>query len=531
MKFKLYFIIFLFFFPLIIVCQDKYYIIYFKDKNQKGIDISECLSEKAIDRRLRDNIEFDQIDLPVNKEYIAEICSVSKDSEIILTSRWLNCAVIKCGSETSFNYDFISQIFIIDLDSKLSDNKTDEENIPEYEELDLISFNYGACEAQYRLVNGIYLHNEGYTGKNVTIAVIDDGFYGVNNASYPFKNTNIIGTKNFITNTNVYSANAGYHGTMCLSLLAANLPGLIIGTAPNANYLLLKSEDTSFESILEEYAWVAAAEYADSCGVDIISSSLNYTEFDDPSTSHTYDKLDGKSCPITIGAEIAASRGIIVVNSAGNYGNSPWKYIGAPADGANVIAVGGVSADSSYYHVSSIGPTADNRFKPDLCALGSQVTVLYPLSGTGIFEMSGTSFAAPVIAGFTACVMEANPNISSTKIKSSLYSSCHQKDSPNNQTGRGIPDFQKTLRYAGVEIYKKPDVNIYPNPCSDYIIISSIDEIKRIEILSINGSQLLSLENSTVNNITIRLNEIKDKILIVKITLFDNVYYQKIMKE
>lgn len=354
--------------------------------------------------------------------------------------------------------------------------------------------NYGESEIQNNIVNGIELHNKGYYGKDVTIAILDDGFYKVNVYSafdHLYKENRIITTKNFINNLNVY--NTGFHGCMVLSTIAGYIPGSLIGAAPKANYMLFKTEDDNIESILEEYAWVAAAEYADSLGVDIISSTSVYTTFDDSHYSHTYNDLDGVTCPITIGAEIASSKGILVFNSAGNYGNTNWNYIGAPSDGKNVIAIGGINRDSTLWNSSSLGPTFDGRIKPDLCALSSNVVVLDPINnGINTTYMSGTSFAEPIVAGFSACLLEAFKNIENAKIKSAIYLSSDRYNSPNNKFGYGIPNFLESFDILS-QISDSSDLNlneilVYPNPIkNNEFYIKSYNDIKNIQILDLNG--------------------------------------------
>lgn len=475
--------------------EGRYYVIYFKDKGDNILNISKdnLLSKNSIEKRIKQNIPIDYLDYPIYTKYVDKV--VENNVKVILYSKWLNCIVINVKDfvfdveKTLQNYDFISKIIPVNYVSKT----TTSNNKNKYFNNELLK-NNREFELQNNFVNGLELHNKGYLGKDVTIAVLDDGFYNVNVYSafeHLYNENRVIATKNFINNSNIYKT--GFHGCMVLSTLAAYIPESLIGSAPKANYMFFKTEDDYFESILEEYAWVAAAEYADSLGVDIISSTSVYTIFDNEYDSHSYSDLDGVTCPITIGAEIAASKGILVFNSAGNYGNSDWNYIGAPADGKNVIAIGGVNKDSTLWNSSSIGPTFDERIKPDLCALASNVVVLDPMgNGTNTTYMSGTSFAEPVVAGFSACLLEAFKNVEIAKIRDAIYLSSDRYNYPDNKFGYGIPNFLEAFNILSqISDYSEDDINeiiVYPNPINNNeFYIKSYNEVKNIQIFDANG--------------------------------------------
>jgi hypothetical protein len=293
------------------------------------------------------------------------------------------------------------------------------------------------------MLNGIALHDLGYDGMGMTIAVLDAGFTNTNTIpafSYLWNNNRILGYKDFVSPQapNLFSSHT--HGTSVLSTMGAYLPGDMVGTAPQASYWLLRSEDGATEYLVEELNWVSAAEFADSVGADIINSSLGYTTFDNPAQDHTYQDMNGNTTPVTIGADKAVSKGMIVVNSAGNSGGSSWQYIGAPADGDSVFSIGAVNSIGAYVSFSSTGPTSDGRTKPDVVAQGSGTTIIN--AGTGnVSTGSGTSFSSPVTAGMVSCLWQAHPNRRNTEILEAIRQSGSLAGNPDQQLGWGIPNY------------------------------------------------------------------------------------------
>jgi subtilisin family serine protease len=296
---------------------------------------------------------------------------------------------------------------------------------------------YGDAYNQLEMLGGNKLHREGYTGEGMTIAVIDAGFYKVDElAVFSDLQNQILSTYDFVDgNSNVYDDHT--HGMMVLSTMGGK--GEMTGTAPEANYILLRTEDVFSENLIEEYMWVCAAEYADSAGADIINSSLGYTTFDDALQNHTYEDMDGETAPISIGAGIAFSKGIIVVNSAGNSGNSSWNFIGAPADNFDVLSVGAVDENEEFASFSSYGPNADGALKPNVVAQGKN-TVIISSSDT-VRTGSGTSFSSPITAGMVACLWGAQPNQTPETVKDAIYKSADRYLNPDNQFGYGVPDY------------------------------------------------------------------------------------------
>ena len=231
------------------------------------------------------------------------------------------------------------------------------------------------------MLNGDALHDMGYDGAGKIIAILDAGFLNANNLDAfdsLWNNGQILGTRDFVSPQNPNIFGSHYHGTMVLSTMGANWPGQMVGTAPKADYWLIRTEDGDSECLIEELNWVSGAEFADSLGADVINSSLGYTTFDDPTLDHSYEDMDGNTTPVTIGADMAVSKGMIVVNSAGNSGGSFWQYIGAPADGDSVFSIGAVDGLGNYAYFSSTGPTYDGRMKPNVVAQGQGSTIIDP---------------------------------------------------------------------------------------------------------------------------------------------------------
>jgi hypothetical protein len=233
------------------------------------------------------------------------------------------------------------------------------------------------------------------------------------------------------------------HGMQCLSTIAANIPGQFVGTAPKASFYLFRSEDAATEYPIEEHNWVCAAERVDSAGGDVISSSLGYTSFDAPIQSHTYAEMNGNTTIAAIGADLAAKKGILVVNAAGNDGGNAWKYINTPADGDSVLAVGAVDVNGAVGGFSSYGPSSDGQVKPDVAAVGVSAVVQFP--NNTIARNNGTSFATPIIAGLVTCLWQGFQEFNNMKIINSLRQSGSIANAPNDRIGYGIPDVKKAV--------------------------------------------------------------------------------------
>lgn len=422
-----------------------------KDKTGTPFTVSNpsaFLSAKSLARRAVHNISVDQTDLPVNPVYVQQI-NMLQHVDIVYTSKWLNGVMITIDSNSVAqpalaaikNFSFVLDTFKVKYYRLLVPPKPD----PSFfqakasgEQEILGNYNYGGSNGQVKQLGVECLHNNGYRGQDMTIAVMDVGFTFVdtNPVFDSLRNEGRIkGTRDFVAGgVNAYQG--GTHGTMVLSCMAANKPGTALGTAPKANYWLLRTEDNSSETLTEEYNWIRGAEFADSVGVDMITTSLGYTTFDNPVQNHNYATLNGKTAPMSIAATMAARKGIFVLNAAGNEGQSSWRYISVPGDADSICTVGAVDTLGVLAGFSSVGPTADGRLKPDLvaCGLGSWVC-----EQSVCFPGNGTSFATPVLAGAVACFWQANKNLSNHKILDTLRKTATQANSPNNFKGWGVP--------------------------------------------------------------------------------------------
>lgn len=420
--------------------QEKYrYVVYFKDKgdNKDLIYKPELfLSERAIERRKKYKIDIIEQDLPVNKEYIAEL---SNDFRVIGKSRWFNLAMVEVDSHSDStilkNYDFVDKIKWVGTYIYEAGN----ENIYSGDiNTSEMPNSYGYMEDFVKINNIDKFHALGFKGNGKLIAVLDDGFCSVDKIKGGWNN-NIIGAHDFVDGRDDIVYRIGWHGTRVFSLMAANLEKKYIGTAPEASYLLLRTEYLEAEQPAEEFYWCFAAEYADSIGADIINSSLGYNIYDSDFCSYSHDDLDGNSI-ISKSADFAARCGIIVVCSAGNEGNKAWKKITVPADARNVLSVGALDKNSSTLvaSFSSFGPTADGRVKPDILAPG----YIYTINKNGEVEFgNGTSFSSPLVAGAMACLSQALPNVSSLDLIDYVRSTASNFEEPNYRMGYGTADF------------------------------------------------------------------------------------------
>lgn len=422
--------------------------VYFKDKPSEATFIntpSTMLTQRALDRRTRYNISLDVKDVPVEASYVLQIKNADGIS-VKARSKWLNALHIQglqSDIENLLNLNFVDKVEFANKSlNTLGKNNSAQKTIQQKNKLDFTTdFNYGNAANQIEMLKGDALHQNNFTGKGMQIAIIDAGFPNVD-TYLAFKrirdNNQILGGYDFVNrNENFYTGH--YHGMAVLSTIAGYIDNQFIGTAPDAQFYLFISEDNINESPLEESLWVEAAEKADSLGVDVINTSLGYTKFDNPSYDYSYSDMDGKTTFISRGAQIAFSRGMIVVNAAGNEGNNAWNYINAPADAESVLSIGAVNASGTIASFSSYGPTSDGRIKPDVCAQGAGV---YIINSTGnIATSNGTSFASPVLTGVITCLWQAFPNKTNAEITQLVKESAHLFTSPTAQEGNGIPDF------------------------------------------------------------------------------------------
>lgn len=481
------------------------FFIRFTDKANSAYSVSNpsaFLSARAIARRTLHSIPVTEQDLPVNQNYIDGV--VAQGAGLISRSKWFNGITVVCDSSVLANIMTLPYVLnstkVIRPVSNPNNTKF-ETGIPfaRRSELRTSSFDYGFAYNQIHLMNGEYLHNNGYTGSGMVIAVLDAGFYSVDNltAFDSLRNRNgILGTWDFVDNNfSVYEDDT--HGMEVLSTIAGNVPGELVGTAPDADFWLLRTEDVFSENIIEEYNWAAGAEFADSVGADVITSSLGYSEFDDSTASHTYADMNGHTCPSSIAADIAVSKGILVVASAGNSGNNLWHYISAPADGDSVLAVGAVDSDGNYVSFSSYGPSSDGDIKPNVAAKGANATVADPFGTIG--GANGTSFSCPILAGAATCLIQAHPDKSVIEVKQAIEKSANYFNTPTDTLGYGIPNFSSAdFILSGIDDRDNiTSLLIYPNPVTEnlYIqIFSYSSDLMKLQLIDLMGKVVSSFE-------------------------------------
>ncbi len=484
-----------------------YYWVAFSNKDHSPWSLSapgEFLSERAILRRERQNIPIDSLDLPVNSSYVADVLSLG--AEFIHSSKWLNGITVRATVE-NFKTEALNLPFVreVSLTKRSASNKSAVIKFQE-PELPVLLNNkfltgYGESSHQVMQLSAHFFHEQNFRGQGMQIAVLDAGFSNAD--KYPafdslWVNQQILGVKNFVDDNSVFDAHP--HGMSVLSIMGGNIPDMLIGTAPKASYWLIRTEDTKTEFIVEEDNWVAGAEFADSVGVDIINSSLGYFTFDDPGMNHTFVDMDGKTTRITQGANIAVSRGMLVFASAGNEGNSSWKYIIAPSDGDSVIGVGAVNKEGLPAPFTSWGFASDGDVKPNVSAVGWS-TIIVRSSGS-VGAGNGTSYSSPVLAGAAACLWQANPDAAAHHVKQAIEKSAHLYDNPDSLVGYGIPDLKIADWILKTSVAERHEIKntwqVYPNPAQDYVVLQKNGKVTssdlQINFYSVDGKLLRKQE-------------------------------------
>lgn len=455
---------------------------------------STYLSPKAIQRRIRQHISIDSTDLPISAAYLDSIRSVPNVT-VMNISKWLNQVLIKTSDLAAIakinGFVFVKKTAPLAVQSRPGMenplNQKFREPIREVAPPEMLNgayghsgglgtpvLNYGNSYNQIHLHEGEYLHDRGYTGSGITIAILDAGFYGykTNIAMDSVRlQGRVLGEWDYVNNETSVTEDHP-HGLYCFSIIAANKPGQIIGSAPHASFYLLRTEDAATEYPVEEQNWVAAAEFADSAGVDMITSSLGYADFDDPSFNHSYAQRDGKTAIITIGADLAVKKGMIVTNSAGNSGGAGGdaKFVSCPADGDSVFTIGATNVTGVIAGFSSWGPNGAGRLKPDIVSVG-QGTVLANTAGNAS-SGNGTSFSNPLACGLIACLWEAYPEFTNLEILDAVKKSADRYNNPDQQYGYGIPNFRIAYEYLAKQrelknidlILGDKWIKAYPNP-------------------------------------------------------------------
>ena len=496
------------------------YWVQFTDKNDSpySIDVPEAyLSQRALDRRARLGIEIDEYDIPVNPQYLQAVANCG--AQLLNPSKWLNGVTVYTTNPAVI--DTINALAFVetvrDCPSYPEAQEAKEQWLAKekspVESVDVVRGYYGGGYTQITQLNGQVLHDNGYQGEGMVVAILDGGFVGTD--THPcFDNMRdegrLLGTREFVYgSTSVYTQST--HGTSCLSTMAAYVPQTFVGTAPKASYYLIHTEDGDSETIAEEYNWVSGAEYADSLGVDVTTTSLGYIDFDDNMSQwdHPFAHFDGHTAPMTIGAEIAASRGIVCLIAAGNEGDGTCT-LGIPADAEHVITVGAVDSHGERAFFSSVGPTYDGRIKPDVMAMGHGTYVADDPSsfwGEPYYNGSGTSFATPVLAGAVTCLRQAYPYLSVQEFCDVVREVSNRADHPDNSYGYGIPDFSAAMNLLHVEdtfVQKNDLIMAYPNPSQgDVHIMLKENCVADLTVYDVMGRLIKTYHFNGLNHTTL----------------------------
>jgi len=493
-------------FSVIAAAQTELVFVFFKDKPNKASFYSNPLSEltqKSLDRRTNLGIPLSDQDAPIESTYIQNIQNLG--FTVTDYSKWLNGVAVNA---TPAQIQQLSQQNFVDHVESFVKNpsgKMRKEKIDKFKQFNQeiagknieTDFNYGGGLNQINQINLRPLHVAGFTGAGISIAVIDTGFPSVDTGN-AFKrlrdNGQIKGGYNFINkSTDIYNPNLNTHGTICMGTIGGYLNNQFVGSAPDADFYLYATEDGANEIPEEELYWIEAAEEADRKGVDAISTSLGYTDFDDSRYDYTYQDMNGTTSFIARGAQIAAEKGIFLTVSAGNSGASNWYYIGTPADNEKVFTIGAVTNQGTASTFSSFGPNSAGVTKPDGSARGTET---YTVFGGQVTQASGTSLSNPVAAGGVACLLQSLPkNTSREEIKNKLRQNASLYPNPTEQMGYGILNFYKTYQTLGIKDINKISVKIYPNPARDFIHITSEKPVKTVSIFDYLG-RLIQTEDS-----------------------------------
>ena len=523
------------------------YWVKFTDKNGSPYTIgnpSAYLTARSIARRTAQGIAIDITDIPVNQTYINQVNATG--AQVFQRSKWMNAAIVIINNATQLSA--INSLTCVSSSApvgKYIKTKSSEELSlnaiePSYKKQSQVTaYNYGPSFTQVNQIGADCMHNEGYRGQNMVIAVIDAGFENVNTNPVfdSLRNEGrLLGTRDYVQGNT--SVNEDYlHGANCLSLIAGNTPGQLIGTAPKAGYWLIRSEDAATEKIIEENNWVVAAEFADSVGADITTTSLGYTTFDNPSQNHVYADLTGRTAVASIAATMAARKGIFVLNAAGNEGGGAWNYIGVPADADSICAVGAVNGSGVHANFSSVGPTSDGRIKPDLSSMGQGS---YVCNANGLFSSgNGTSYATPILAGAVACLWQANPTKTNMQILQALRATASQATNPDNVYGWGIPSMcaaHNLLNGTNVsvnEIIKATHFKLFPNPAKQQISFSLNQKPELITLYDVLGNAIAFsvIEKQTNTFELVFSSEMANGVYFISIKTTEGVINSKFVKE
>lgn len=482
------------------------YWVRFSDKTGTPFSLSapeQFLGPRSIARRVRQGIPLDATDLPVDPAHINALLAAGQ-FQLHSVSKWFNAVTIETTDtlalDTIGELPFVSEVRgLRPHDAHGTRDKF--RTTRSASGATTLDGTYGASLRAISMMNGHLLHElGGARGEGMLIGILDAGFEQADSmaafAQLRARGGILLVDDVVCSYCDVYDEH--WHGRSVLSVLAGQLPGKLMGTAPNADYVLLRTEDAASEYPVEEDNWIRGAEIADSIGCDVLNTSLGYTTFDDSTMDHSYAQLDGMTTRISIAAGLASRKGMIPVQSAGNSGEDEWHYVGVPADAIDILTVGAVDEERQVAAFSSRGPSADGRVKPDVCAVGLG-TAGVSSTGDDADRINGTSFASPLVCGLTACLWQLHPEQSAHAIMSAVRQSASHFHHPNDSIGYGIPDLWRAhLLLGGTDLtgLEAPQFfNVYPLPFSSALnieLFTGESEAITIDLYDAMGRNVLS---------------------------------------
>ena len=503
-------------------------LVFFLDKENVDAALQNpisILTQKAIDRKLMHNTPIDARDVPVNETYITTLKGIPGIT-VFAKSKWMNCVYVR-GNLQDLDaleaLDFVTHLEYADKSLNLVPipGSSTKDKLSVENKANSIVYDYGAATNQVEMIAANYLHQQDFTGEGIDIAVLDSGFPGVltNPAFDPILDQGrLLGTYNFISREESVDTSSS-HGSKTFSDIGGYLQNQFVGTAPGASFYLYVTEDVTQENPVEEAWWVEALERADSLGVRIVNTSLGYQDYDNPAYTHSYQDLDGFTTIAARGANHAFDKGMLLLTSAGNDGQS-FGFVATPADAPGCLSIGAVDQDGVYAGFSSYGPNASGLRKPDVMAQGVSAAVV-DQNGAVDFN-SGTSFSSPIMAGAIASLWQSRPEVTNAQIMQIVRASAHLFENPTDLMGYGIPNFEtayNALQILGAQAdFLEIQFAMYPNPAQDVVSFSLPLGIEKATVLIFTsiGQRVLSSEISTYQN-TIDISDINSGTYIVSV--------------
>jgi hypothetical protein len=515
--------------------------VFFADKENVEVSLADpilIMTQEAIDRKTLQGTAINERDVPVNENYITQIKNASGIT-VYSKSKWMNCVYVigtQSNIEALLDLPFVTNVEYADKSLNLFPGAPIENKFALEEASQRINYNYGSAANQIEMLSGDYLHELDYTGEGMIVAVLDAGFPSIdtNPGFQKMRDENrILGTYDFEARTENVDGTSS-HGFNTSSDIGGFLQDEFVGTAPQASFYFFVTEYAPTETPVEEAWWVEALERSDSLGVDVVNTSLGYRGFDNPNYDHSYEDLDGETTFSARGANIAFDKGMILVTSAGNGGNSSFPTVGTPGDSPGTLTIGAVSSNGNYASFSSIGPTVDGRVKPDVMAQGSNAAVIS--TGGNVDFSSGTSFSSPIMAGVVTCLWQSRLEVPNGHIMQIIRESASLYNNPTDEMGYGIPNFEDAyvaLQQLGVEDeFLMSNFALYPNPVTSKINISFPEGISNatFTIYSILGNKILSTEISRNLN-SVNMEALNSGMYIASIISNNKQISFKIIKE